>query len=66
MLEQVYAQRHHNVCEEIRWHICKNINIPVSEKSWKHEPKVIVENEDVVPMYDLTIPSSVNIEKKAL
>ena len=50
----------------IHWHICKNVNIPVPENSWKHEPRAIIENKDVVLTYDLMIPSNVNIENKAL
>ena len=48
------------------WHICKNFNIPVPGNSWKHEPRAIIENEDVMLTYDLLIPSSGNIENKAL
>ena len=33
------------------------------ENSWKHEPKAIFENKEVLLMYDLMIPSSVNIDK---
>ena len=50
----------------IHWHICRNFNIPVPENSWKHELRAIIENKDVMLMYDLMIPSSVNIENKAL
>ena len=66
MSEQLYTQRHNNVCRVIRWHICKNFNIPVPENSWKHEPKAITENKEVPLTYDLMIPSSVHIENEAL
>ena len=54
------------ICKVIHWHICKNVNIPVPENTWKHEPRVVIENWDVMLTYDLMIPSNVNIENKAL
>ena len=44
----------------------KKLNIQVPENSWKHEPRAIIENNDVMLTYDLMIPSSVNIENKSL
>ena len=54
------------VCEVIRWHICKNFDIPVPENLWEHQPKAITENMEVPLTNDLMIPSSMNIENKAL
>ena len=45
--EQLYTQRHNRVCKVIRWHICKNFDVPVPENLWEHEPKVITENMEV-------------------
>ena len=47
MSEQLYTQRHNRVCEVICWHISKNIDVPVTENLWGHEPKVITENMEV-------------------
>ena len=66
MSEQLYIQRHNKVCGVILWQIYKNLNIPILENSCKHEPKVIIKNEEVMLMYNLRIPSSVNTENKAL
>ena len=66
MSEQLYTQRHNKVCRVIHWHICRTFNIPVPENSWKHEPKEITENKEVMLTYNLMIPLSVNIENKAL
>ena len=66
MSEQLYTQRHNKVCKVIHWHICKNFDIPVPENLWENEPKAITENMEVPLTYDLMIPSSVNIENKAL
>ena len=38
----------------------RNFNIPVPQNSWKHKPKAIIENKDIMLTYDLMIPSSVN------
>ena len=65
MSEQLYT-RHNKVCEVIHWYICKNFDIPVPENSWEHERKAITENMEVPLTYDLMIPSSMNIENKAL
>ena len=65
MSEQLDTQRHNNVCRVIHEHICINFNIPVPQNSWKHEPKAIIKNKEIMLAHDL-IPSSVNIENKAL
>ena len=64
--EQLYTQRHNIVYNVIRWHICKNYDIPVQENLWENEPKAITENIKVPLTFDLMIPSGVNIENKAL
>ena len=51
------TQRRNRVCGVIQWHICEVFNIPVPENSWKHEPKVIIQNKEVMLTYDLMIPS---------
>ena len=66
MSEQLHTQWHNKVCKVIRWHICKNVDIPVSENLWENEAKAITENIEVPLTYDLIIPSGVNIENKAL
>ena len=66
MSEQLYTQRHNTVCRVILRHICRNFNIPVQQNSWKHEPKALIENKDMMLTYDLMIPSSMNIENKTL
>ena len=65
MSEQLYTQRHDNVCGVIHWYICRNFNIPVPQNSWTHEPKAIIENKNIMLTYNLMIPSSVNIENTA-
>ena len=64
--KQLYTQRHNKVCKVVNWQICKNFNIPVAENLWKHKPRTIIEKKDVMLAYNLMIPSSVNIENKAL
>ena len=64
--EQLYTQGHKRVCKVIRWHICKNVDIPITENMWENEPKAITENIEVPLTYDLVIPSGVNIENKSL
>ena len=64
--EQLYTQWHNKVCTVIPWHICKNFNIPVPENSWKHKPRTVIENNDVMLTYDLMIASSVDTENKVL
>ena len=66
MSEQLYTQSHNKVCRVIHWLIGKSLNVPVPENWWKHEPKAITENKEVMRTYDLMIASSVNIENKAL
>ena len=66
MSEQLYIQSHNRVCGVIHRHICKNLNIPVPENSWKHEPKAIIEYKDITLTYNLMIPLGMNIENKAL
>ena len=43
MSEQLYTQLHNTVYNVIHWHICKNFDVPVSEKLREHELKVITE-----------------------
>ena len=65
MSEQLDTQRHNKVCQIIRY-ICKNLNIPVPESPRKHELNAIIENKDVMLMYESMIPSSVNMENRAM
>ena len=48
------------------WDIKVFADVPVPENSWEHKPKSLTENMEVLLMYDLMIPSSVNIENKVL
>ena len=50
--EQLYTQRHNKVCKVIHRQICKNFNIPVSENSRKHEPRAIIENQQLTEQED--------------
>ena len=66
MSEQLYTQRHNRVYNVIRWHICKNFEIPVPGNLWENESKAIIENIEVPFIYYLMIPLGVNIENKML
>ena len=66
LVSDLHTQRNNRVCRVIHWHICKHLNIPVPENSWKHESKVITENKEVMFTYDLMIPTIINKENKAL
>ena len=51
MSEQLYTQRHNRVDNVICWHICKIFDVPVPEKLWENEPKVITQNREVPPVH---------------
>ena len=61
--EQLYIQWHNKLCKVVSWHICKIFNIPVPENSWRHEPRAIIENKDVMFTFEMMIPSSMNLWK---
>ena len=50
-----YLQRHNKVAGYIYWRICKNLNLPLTEKYYMHEPEKVTKIEDNVIMWDKTI-----------
>ena len=52
-----YLHRHNKVAGYIHWRICKNLNLPVTEKYYMHEPEKVTKMKDNVVMWDKTILS---------
>ena len=59
-----YTDRHnHNqVASIIHWNICRHFQVPVERKWYRHQPDRLVETDDIVVMWDTTIPTAGKIK----
>ena len=47
-----YTERHNKVAAYIHWKICKNFDVPVTEKYYLHKPQPVVSIDDITLMWD--------------
>ena len=58
----LYTERHNTICKLIHFKLCQKYNIRTeSNNYWKHNPPEIEENEEVLLLYDCTIPTDVHV-----
>ncbi|KAL1451137.1 hypothetical protein WDU94_003426 [Cyamophila willieti] len=51
-----YILRHNKICTYVHWCLCKKYNIPgIATRWYEHEPKPVVNNEEVTILYDTQI-----------
>ena len=50
-----YIQRHHQVVRLIHWILCKNFNLPHTEKWYEYTPQPVTESTEVAIPWDFTI-----------
>ena len=50
-----YLQRHDRVTSFIRWILCKNFNLPHTEKWYEHTPQQVIESTEITILWDVTI-----------
>ena len=61
-----YTARHDGVCKYLHWTICKDLNIPCSDKSWEHVPERTMGNDAYTIHYDYVIPTATYLENAAV
>ena len=61
-----YTARHNKICRYLHWTICKDLNVPVKEKIWEHEPEPVSSNGEITIFYDKEIPAGKYIEGSAI
>ena len=50
-----YLQRHDRVTSFIPWILCKNFNLPHTEKWYEHTPQQVIESTEITILWDVTI-----------
>ena len=56
-----YLQRHDQVASFIHWKLCKNFDLPQTEKSFEHTPQPATESTEVTILYS---NNTINIDRK--
>ena len=41
-----YISRHNNAAAYLRWSICKDHDIEITDKGYEHEPETVIHNKD--------------------
>ena len=57
-----YTDRHNQVASIIHWNICRHFQVPVEHRWYRHQPDRLVETDDIVVMWDTTIPTAGKIK----
>ena len=57
-----YTDRHNQVASIIHWNICRHFQVPVECRWCRHQPDRLVETDDIVVMWDTTIPTAGKIK----
>ena len=57
-----YTDRHNQVASSIHWNICRQFQVPVESRWYRHQPDRLVETDDMVMMWDMTIPTAGKIK----
>ena len=57
-----YLQRHDRVTSFITWILCKNFNLPHTEKWYEHTPQQVIESTEITILWDVIINVDRNIE----
>ena len=57
-----YTYRHNQVASIIHWNICRHFQVPVECRWYRHQPDRLVETDDIVVMWDTTIPTAGKIK----
>ena len=57
-----YTDRHNQVASIIHWNICRHFQGPVERRWYRHQPDRLVETDDIVVMWDTTIPTAGKIK----
>ena len=57
-----YIHRHDKTATYVHWKICKEYNIRVSEKWYKHQPNTVTENDEIVILWDMPIQTDREIK----
>ena len=53
-----YTDRHNQVASIIHWNICRHFQVSVERRWYRHQPDRLVETDDIVVMWDTTIPTA--------
>ena len=57
-----YTDQHNQVASIIHWNICRHFQVPVERRWYRHQPDRLVETDDIVVMWDTTIPTAGKIK----
>ena len=50
-----YIHRHNKVATHLHWNICREYNVDTVDKWYEHEPKTVVERDNITILYDMPI-----------
>ena len=57
-----YLQRHDRVAKFIHWTLCKNFNLPYTEKWYEHIPQPVTESTEVTILWGFTVHTDRKID----
>lgn len=55
LAKKEYLDRHNAVAAHLHWSICREYNIIVSDKWYKHKPDAVVDSEQITLLWDMQI-----------
>ena len=62
LAQKGYKGRHHKVCLNIQWALCKKYGVKVCERWYEHKVESVIENDIVKILWDVCIPVDRQIE----
>ena len=57
-----YTDRHNQVASIIHWDVCRHFGVPAESRWYRHHPDRLVETDDIIVMWDTTIPTARKIK----
>ena len=57
-----YTDRHCQVASIIHWDVCRHFGVSVESRWYRHHPDRLVETDDIIMMWDTTIPTAKKIK----
>ena len=64
LAQKEYKRRYDNVARKVHWELCKKNALEHKDRWYEHEPAVVVENENVKLLWDMTVQCDNIIEAR--
>ena len=64
LAQNEYKRRHDTVAKVLHWHICKEYNVPCSDRWYDHVPEKVIENDRVKILWDYDVRTDHRIQAR--